>query len=118
MPRVLVADPIAEAGIERLRQAAEVDVKTSLTPDELKRIIGSYDALAVRSETKVTADVTLVAFDCPAPIAVELYRVEGGGHSWPGSEFSKAIANVVGPTTTTIDADALMWAFFEQHPRS
>src|SRR5207302_8791992 len=57
MPRVLVSDPIAEEGIERLRQVAEVDVKTGLTPDELKRIIGDYDALAVRSETKVTADI-------------------------------------------------------------
>jgi len=61
MSRVLVSDPIAEAGIARLREVAEVDVKTGLTPDELKAIIGDYDALAVRSETKVTADVLAAA---------------------------------------------------------
>jgi len=57
MPKVLVSDPIAEAGIARLREVAEVDVRLGMSPDELKAIIGQYDALAVRSETKVTADV-------------------------------------------------------------
>lgn len=61
MPRVLVCDPIAEAGIARLREVADVEVKTGLSPDELKAIIGEYDALAVRSETKVTADVLAAA---------------------------------------------------------
>lgn len=57
MARILVSDPIAEAGIEVLRQAGEVDVRTGLPKEELIRIIGEYDALVVRSETKVTADV-------------------------------------------------------------
>ena len=61
MPRVLVSDPIAEAGIGRLREVAEVDVRTGLPPDELRSIIGEYDALAVRSETKVTADILAAA---------------------------------------------------------
>ncbi len=59
MPKVLVSDPISEAGIEILRKIpnTQVDVKLGLKPDELKAIIGDYDALAVRSETKVTADI-------------------------------------------------------------
>ncbi len=57
MPKVLVSDPIAEAGIAKLREVAEVDIRTGLSPDELRSIIGGYDALAVRSETKVTADI-------------------------------------------------------------
>ncbi|MCX6378082.1 MAG: phosphoglycerate dehydrogenase, partial [Armatimonadetes bacterium] len=59
MPKVLVSDPIAGAGIEILRKIpnTQVDVKLGLKPDELKAIIGEYDALAVRSETKVTADI-------------------------------------------------------------
>ncbi len=57
MPKVLVSDPIAPEGIEILRRVAEVDVKTGLPKDELAAIIGEYDALAVRSETKVTAEV-------------------------------------------------------------
>ena len=55
MPRVLVSDPIAEEGIARLRQVAEVDVKTGLSPDDLKTIIGNYDALAVRSAERAVS---------------------------------------------------------------
>lgn len=61
MPKVLVSDPIAEAGIDHLRTVADVDVKLGLKPEELQAIIGEYDALAVRSETKVTADVLAAA---------------------------------------------------------
>ncbi len=57
MPKVLVSDPIAPEGIEILKQVAEVDVKTGLSKDELAAIIGDYDALAVRSETKVTGEI-------------------------------------------------------------
>lgn len=55
--RVLVADPISLDGIALLRQAAEVDVRTGASPDELISWIGDYDALVVRSETKVTAQI-------------------------------------------------------------
>jgi D-3-phosphoglycerate dehydrogenase / 2-oxoglutarate reductase len=63
MPKVLVSDPISEAGIEKLRAipGVEVDVKLGLKPDELRSIIGDYAALAVRSETKVTAEIIAAA---------------------------------------------------------
>lgn len=58
MPKVLVSDPVAAEGVAILRRAGlEVDVRTGLSPAELLEIIGDYDALAVRSETKVTAEV-------------------------------------------------------------
>lgn len=55
--KVLVADPIAEEGIKFLAEHAQVDVKLKLKPEQLKEIIGDYDALIVRSETKVSADI-------------------------------------------------------------
>jgi D-3-phosphoglycerate dehydrogenase len=55
--KILVADPIAEQGIARLREEANVDVQTGLSPSELLAIIGDYEALVVRSETKVTDEV-------------------------------------------------------------
>ena len=55
--KVLIADKLAEEGINILRPHAEVDVKTGLKPEELIAIIGDYDALIVRSQTQVTADV-------------------------------------------------------------
>ncbi len=59
--KVLVADPIDKAGIEALKAEVEVDVKTGLKPDELISIIGDYDGMVVRSETRVTADVIKAA---------------------------------------------------------
>lgn len=57
--RVLVSDPLEDQGVEILKKekSIEVDVKTKLPPEELKKIIGEYDALIVRSATKVTKDV-------------------------------------------------------------
>ncbi|HEY40956.1 MAG TPA: phosphoglycerate dehydrogenase [Dehalococcoidia bacterium] len=55
--KVLVADPIAEEGVEILRPVAEVDVRTGLKPEELAAIIGDYEGLLVRSQTQVTAGV-------------------------------------------------------------
>jgi D-3-phosphoglycerate dehydrogenase len=55
--RILVTETIAAAGIDRLREAAEVDVATGLERAELLRRIGSYDALVVRSATSVDAEL-------------------------------------------------------------
>ena len=55
--KVLVADPIAEEGIEALRLYADVDVRLKMSRDELIAAIGDYDALVVRSEARVTPDV-------------------------------------------------------------
>jgi D-3-phosphoglycerate dehydrogenase len=60
--RILVSDPIAEDGIAALGgQGAEVEVKTGLTPEQLKSLIADYDALVVRSETKVKPDILAAA---------------------------------------------------------
>ncbi len=57
--KVLVADELSPEGLETLRKAPglTVDVRTGLKPGDLKAIVGEYDALAVRSATKVTAEV-------------------------------------------------------------
>ena len=57
MTKVLVSDPIDQTGIEILSQVAEVDVRTGLAPEELKAIIGGYEALMIRSGTQVTTDI-------------------------------------------------------------
>ena len=57
MVKILIADPIAPEGLELLRSKAEAEVKRGLQPTELVEVIGDYDALIVRSETKVTSEV-------------------------------------------------------------
>ena len=61
MTKVLVSDPIDQAGIDILSQVAEVDQHFGLTIDDLKQIIGEYDGLMIRSGTQVTADVIQLA---------------------------------------------------------
>jgi D-3-phosphoglycerate dehydrogenase len=55
--KILVAEPLAKQGVEILRAHHEVDEKIGLSPEELAAIIGDYDALLVRSQVKVTADI-------------------------------------------------------------
>jgi D-3-phosphoglycerate dehydrogenase len=58
--KILVSDPLAEEGLAVLRREAAVDVRTGLAPDELRCALPGYDALIVRSETRVTADLLAV----------------------------------------------------------
>ena len=57
--KILVGDNLGEIGIQMFQRepGMDVDVRTGLQPDELKEIIGEYDALVIRSATRVTEDV-------------------------------------------------------------
>jgi D-3-phosphoglycerate dehydrogenase / 2-oxoglutarate reductase len=59
MMRVLVSDNLGQIGINMFMQTdgIDVDVKTGLPPEDLKAIIGDYDALVIRSATKATKDL-------------------------------------------------------------
>lgn len=56
-PKVLVPEKLSPDGLALLRNSVHVDECRNLTADDLLRIIPDYDALLVRSETKVTAAV-------------------------------------------------------------
>jgi polyhydroxybutyrate depolymerase len=66
------------------------------------------------TDTKIARDVIHRVYHCPAGQDVEFYIVIGGGHAWPGSEFSRSIESVVGHTTFSIDATKLIWEFFKR----
>jgi D-3-phosphoglycerate dehydrogenase len=53
-PKVLVREPIADAGVELLRRRFDVDVETN---GDLANTISDYDAIVIRSATQLTADV-------------------------------------------------------------
>ena len=57
MPKVLVSDPIDQVGLDIISQVAQVDVKTGLPAEELVKIIPEYDALMIRSGTRVTKEI-------------------------------------------------------------
>src|SRR6266545_1482851 len=57
MARILIAEPLAEAGVELLRAHHEVDARAATTREELLAAVTGVDALVVRSATRVDAEV-------------------------------------------------------------
>jgi polyhydroxybutyrate depolymerase len=65
-----------------------------------------------RQETQIDTEVRLVQYgSCADGALVQLYAVDGGGHTWPGSFDVPGL----GYTTQQIDATDLMWAFFSNY---
>ncbi len=98
--KVLIADPIAEEGIEALRAHAEVDVRLKMSPDELIAAIGDYDAIVVRSETKVPAE----AIEAGRKLQVIGRAGVGVDNIDVKAATSKGIMVVNAPTGNTISA--------------
>ena len=62
MPKVLISDKMSPLAQESFaKHGIDVDIKTGLTAEQLKEIIHEYDGLAIRSATKVTADIIAAA---------------------------------------------------------
>jgi polyhydroxybutyrate depolymerase len=60
---------------------------------------------------------TRLTYDgCRAGTSVVLYRLEGGGHTWPNAE-QRLPSRVVGRLCRDIDASEVIWDFFRTHPR-
>ncbi|MBT7543169.1 MAG: phosphoglycerate dehydrogenase, partial [Gammaproteobacteria bacterium] len=58
MPKVLISDKLSTKAEEIfIKHGIEVTINTALSPEELSKIIGDYDGLAIRSNTKVTNDI-------------------------------------------------------------
>lgn len=55
--KVLIPEKVSPDGLKLLQASLEVHEKNGLSPDELEAIIPEYDALIIRSETKVTASL-------------------------------------------------------------
>jgi polyhydroxybutyrate depolymerase len=70
-----------------------------------------------KATTKLFPDVDRVAAQgCPPAAAVELYRIAGGGHTWPGGR-QYLPERFIGPTNREIDATKTIWSFFARFRR-
>ena len=79
--------------------------------DNIVRWAGSAGCEPDPVEAQIGADVLHWRFEgCDPGVGVELYTVQGGGHTWPGSPIT------IGATTDTVDATALALDWFESHP--
>jgi len=117
--KVLVSDKMDDAGIDIFRnnEKIEVDVNTGLAPEELLAIIGNYDALAIRSSTKVTKELL--------DAAVNLKVIARAGIGLDNVDIDEATKKGVavmntpgGNTVTTAEhAIAMMMALTRNIPR-
>jgi D-3-phosphoglycerate dehydrogenase len=55
--KILVADGLEEIGIQILQDAAQVDNRSGISPEELFEVIDTYEAIIVRSRTKLTPEL-------------------------------------------------------------
>jgi len=62
--------------------------------------------------------VTLTTYNrCAGAASVELYSVKGEGHEWPGGPtLPPRLTRLLGPQSTAVNANAVIWAFFKAHP--
>lgn len=69
------------------------------------------------TDEQVADSVLRRSWDCPDGAEVVFYMLEGGGHTWPGSDAltNEGIQAIVGPTNMEIDATALSWNFLKSH---
>lgn len=77
----------------------------------LNEIAGKEHCSTSPSETDIASDVVHRVWKCPPGSAVELYKIHGGGHAWPGA----ATAGSLGRATQSINATNLILDFFAKH---
>ena len=114
MPKVLISDKMDPKAAQIFRErGVEVDEITGKTPEELKAIIGQYDGLAIRSSTKVTAEILDAAAN-RAGIGVDNVDIPAAsarGVVVMNTPFGNSI-------TTAEHAIALMFALARQLPEA
>jgi polyhydroxybutyrate depolymerase len=115
------ADPVVPYSGGALFSGASIGgflgVPTAKPVDDATAAWAAFDGCGTPPLQSFVADDVqhLVWPDCPRSGAVELYRVVGGGHTWPGAAAVRE--DRLGPTTASIDATNLMLDFFAAHPR-
>ena len=99
-PKILISDRINDKGIEILNKISDTDIITGLNEEDLIKKIPTYDALIVRSETKVTKAI----IDAGSNLKVIGRAGVGVDNIDIQSATSKGIAVVNSPTGNTIAA--------------
>lgn len=120
MVKILVSDKLTDQGVAILKavKGLEVVVKTGLSPDELRKEIGAYDGLIIRSATKVTKDILEAAANLKvigrAGIGVDNVDLEAA------TKKGVVVMNTpTGNATTTAEhAIAMMFAVSRQIPQA
>ncbi len=77
------------------------------------------DSVITQLSDRVPSDGTTVWMEvysgCKDGVVIELYGIEGGGHTWPDG-YQYAAESLIGKTSREFDASEIIWQFFEEHP--
>jgi polyhydroxybutyrate depolymerase len=78
----------------------------------------TQDGCAIAAPTAPGSGYTLTEYaGCSDGAGVELYSLTGEGHEWPGGpHMPSSLTRELGPQSSAVDADSLMWSFFAAHP--
>ncbi len=119
MPKVLISDKMDPQAAQIFRdRGVEVDVITGKTPEELKAMIGEYDGLAIRSSTKVTAEILDAATNLKV-IGRAGIGVDNVDIPYASSKGVVVMNTPFGNSITTAEhAIALMFALARQIPEA
>jgi polyhydroxybutyrate depolymerase len=102
-------------GAVRARRRGGPDRGQVLGVDAWADLVATNNAAGAPTVTRVGPDVSVRAWRGPTPQSdIEFWRVEGGGHTWPGG-IQYLPAGIIGPTTDTFDATAAIWRFLVTH---
>jgi len=87
-------------------------------PDAAKRWAARDGCRPSPAVSRPAATVTLSRYGgCRNGAAVELYTIAGEGHEWPGGPtLPPVLTRLLGPQSSAVDANAVMWKFFTAHP--
>jgi len=77
----------------------------------------AHDGCAAKSVSTAGSGYTVTAYvECKGGSTVDLYSIAGEGHEWPGGPpLPKRIVRELGPQSSAIDANAVIWTFFADH---
>ncbi len=112
--KILISDPIADEGINMLKDNGfEVDVKTGMEKSELMKVIGEYNAIVVRSATKLTRDVIEKAKNMKLIVrgGVGIDNIDVEAAKAKGIEVKNT------PTASTVSVAELVFAHILAHTR-
>lgn len=111
------ADPVVPYGGGEVRSEGADGLRTPGADDAIAGW-AEHNGCASPVERQVAPDVIERAWaGCAAGADVVFYRIEGGGHTWPGPIDVAALGIThLGPTTTSIDATQLILDFFDRSP--
>lgn len=101
-------------GSDAETEAPEVDLDGPGYPETVASWAAMNDCDTEPTDEDLTASVIERTWECPAGSPVVFDIMVGAGHSWPGSEFSKSIESILGPTDMSIDGTDLIWKFFQR----